>query len=349
MRLTALLMASTMLAGAAGAQEITVWDWKSGDPVTAGYYDSARAAFEAAHPGATVNFVVQPHDQYYTLLGTALASGEGPDVILLHGGSQTTTRTDALVDLTADAAGFSGLDAFSVDGATFALPLTIQGFVIYYNRARYAEAGLDPAAAPQTYEELGAVCDAIIAAGQVPCFALGNKEGFGGEFMATLATANSFTPRITPPGSRVSCPGPTPRCGRSWTSGSMGRRAAGIRKVPILPPSSWTNTSPSCGARRPIPWGCCRTWRIGSSSTSSWGQRTWAPSPSRRRGQRWPGLPFAGGIGWAVSATSDQPDLSRDLVRILADAERQAIFAIDTGALPANSARSIPRPCPARP
>ncbi len=145
----AILMTATLLASPALSQDLIVWDWKSGDPVTFNYFDSAKAAFEAAHPGATVTFVVQPHDQYYTLLGTALASGEGPDVVLLHGGSQTTSRADALLPLTAMADGFAGIDAFSADGVALALPITIQGFAVYYNKQRYAEAGLDPEAAPR--------------------------------------------------------------------------------------------------------------------------------------------------------------------------------------------------------
>jgi hypothetical protein len=36
-RLTSLLRGTVIAAGAASAQEITVWDWKSGDPVTASY------------------------------------------------------------------------------------------------------------------------------------------------------------------------------------------------------------------------------------------------------------------------------------------------------------------------
>src|SRR5437868_11699717 len=86
-----------LAAGTALADEITVWDWKSGDPATANYYANAKSDFEAAHPGVTVNFVMQPHDQYYTLLGTALSSGAGPDLFLMNGGAQAKARVDALV------------------------------------------------------------------------------------------------------------------------------------------------------------------------------------------------------------------------------------------------------------
>ena len=78
MKLKMLLAATAMvLANAAAAQELTVWDWKSGDPAAATYIEAAKKEFEAAHPGVTVNFVMQPHDQYYTLLGTALSAGSG--------------------------------------------------------------------------------------------------------------------------------------------------------------------------------------------------------------------------------------------------------------------------------
>ena len=339
MTLRSLLVATTtFMATGAMAQELTVWDWKSGDPVTAGYFDSAKAAFEAAHPGATVNFVVQPNDQYYTLLGTALASGEAPDVLLLHGGAQTTTRADALLDLTDMATGFSGLEAFSVEGKTFALPLTIQGFVIYYNKARYIEAGLDPNAPPQTYDDLIAVCDAIIAAGQVPCFAMGNKEGYGGEFAATLATANSFTPADY----------------TAWTAGTMPWTDPKVRAIVELWVDGATRGWYQDGANSTAKFmdeyeGFMRGEAANTvgllSDVAHWKQfdeflgaenlGAFAfPTPGTEVAR----LPFAGGIGWGVTAGSDQQALSLDLVRILTDAEREAIFAIDTGALPANTA-----------
>ena len=78
-----------MLVGSpALAQEITVWDVNVDEPSHASYYDHAKAAFEAAHPGATLTFLSQPDAEYYTLLGTALASKTGPDVIWANGGAQ---------------------------------------------------------------------------------------------------------------------------------------------------------------------------------------------------------------------------------------------------------------------
>ena len=334
----AALMTATLLASPALSQDLIVWDWKSGDPVTFNSFDRAKAAFEAAHPGATVTFVVQPHDQSYTLLGTALASGEGPDVVLLHGGAQTTTRADALLPLTDMAQGFAGMDAFSADGVALALPITIQGFAVYYNKQRYAEAGLDPEAAPQTYEELAAVCDAINATGAVPCFALGNKEGFGGEFAVTLATANTFTAEDY----------------TAWAAGMMPWTDPKVRAIVDLwidgQTRGWYQEGANSTAKFMDEYESFMRGEAAHtvgllSDVAHWKQfdeflgaenvGVFAfPTPGSDVAR----LPFTGGIGWAVPSTTDQPELAQDLVRILADAERQAIFALDTGALPANTA-----------
>ncbi|MBN9026298.1 MAG: extracellular solute-binding protein, partial [Rhizobiales bacterium] len=95
---TALVM-TLGVAASAKAETLTVWDWKSGDPTTAPYYDKVKADFEGAHPGVTLKFVMQPHDQYYTLLGTAIAASQGPDVVLVHGGSQAKERIAAFTKL----------------------------------------------------------------------------------------------------------------------------------------------------------------------------------------------------------------------------------------------------------
>ncbi len=194
---TAALLAASALP--AFATDLTVWDWKSGDPLAAPYYQKAKEVFEAAHPGDTVSFVMQPNDQYYTLLGTALASDGGPDLFLLNGGAQARARFESAVklddkigDMKADLA---GLAEFSDANGIYAIPLTIQGFVVYYNKALYTAAELDSNSPPKTWDDLSKVCAAFVAQGTVPCIALGNKEGFGMEFWFSAIAASLWTPQ----------------------------------------------------------------------------------------------------------------------------------------------------------
>src|SRR5690349_3568261 len=85
-------------SGAAGGK-LVVWDWKSSDKTAASYVEQAKADFAKKHPGVTVEFVAQPYDQYYTLLGAAIQAGKGPDVMLFNGGGQIRDRVDALLPL----------------------------------------------------------------------------------------------------------------------------------------------------------------------------------------------------------------------------------------------------------
>ncbi len=199
--LAASLLASAALFGAspASAEDVTltVWDWKSGDPLAAPYFEQAKEAFEAAHPGVTIEYGMQPHDQYYTVLGTAITAKQGPDVVLLHGGARTKERADALVKLDDSIAdirdGLAGWDEFlGPDGGAYAIPISIQGFAIYYNKDLYEQAGLDPENPPKTWAELGESCEKITASG-VACFVLGNKEGYAAEFFFSSIAANSWT------------------------------------------------------------------------------------------------------------------------------------------------------------
>src|SRR3954451_158002 len=104
--------------------KLVVWDWKSSDATAASYVQKAKADFAKKHPGVTVEFVAQPFDQYYTLLGTAIQSGKGPDVILFNGGGQIRDRADALAPLddyvAEDKQRLAGWDAFTKAGKTYA-------------------------------------------------------------------------------------------------------------------------------------------------------------------------------------------------------------------------------------
>ncbi|RYH04272.1 extracellular solute-binding protein [Salipiger sp. IMCC34102] len=343
---TTLLTASALgatLTGAAVAQEITVWDWKSGDPAAYGYIDEATRLFEEAHPGVEVNFVMQPNDQYYTLLGTALSSNAGPDVFLLNGGAQAQARFDALADVSDMAEGLLGTEEFSdADGTVYALPITTQGFVVYANKQRYADAGLDPEALPTTWDELSAACEAIIAQGDVPCFSMGNKEGFAAEFFVSALAASMLTAEEHA----------ALKSGElAWSSPKM---------TAIL--DAWVETEaagwyPQGGNSTAKFMDEYETFMRGEaantigllSDVAHWKQfddflgaenlgvfRHPAPDASATAGDGGPMMPVAGGIGYGVNRASENIDLARELVATLASAEAIAIFAQDAGILPAN-------------
>ncbi len=178
------------------AGKLVVWDWKSADKTAAGYVEKAKADFARKHPGVTVEFVAQPFDQYYTLLGTAIQAGKGPDVMLFNGGGQLRDRTGALLPLdefvAQDRQRLAGWEAFTKDGKSYAAPVTLQGHPIYYNKDLYKKAGIDRPAA--TWSSFVSDCASITKATGATCFALGNKEGAGIQFFLSGLGSGILTP-----------------------------------------------------------------------------------------------------------------------------------------------------------
>ncbi|MDH6268732.1 raffinose/stachyose/melibiose transport system substrate-binding protein [Rhizobium sp. SG_E_25_P2] len=345
----ALLMGASMavIAGQALSAELTVWDWKSGDPATASFYQKAKELFEAKHPDVTINYVMQPNDQYYTLLGTALSSNSGPDLFLMNGGAQAKARFPALVklddrvdDIKDDLVGW---EEFSDKSGAYAIPLSIQGFVVYYNKKLYQDAGLDPANPPKTWADLSKMCEAIKTKGAVPCFAMGNKEGFGIEFWFSALAATQ------------------------WTADEQAEFSAGKLKWSSAPVKSILQAWVDANKAGWFPQGANSTAKfmdeyegfmrgeaantIGLiSDVAHWKQfdeflgadndGVYAmPSPNvasdKKEGE--PKFPLAGGIGYGVNKASANVDLAVEFAKVLASPEPAQIFFNDAGAISSNT------------
>jgi raffinose/stachyose/melibiose transport system substrate-binding protein len=346
--LKTLLLVGTMLtASPALSAELTVWDWKSGDPLSAPFYQKAKELFEAKHPDVTINYVMQPNDQYYTLLGTALSSNAGPDLFLMNGGAQAKARFGALVNLDAKVADIKsdlvGWEEFSDMTGTYAVPLSIQGFVVYYNKKLYTDAGLDAAKPPKTWAELSKVCDAIKAKGAVPCFAMGNKEGFGIEFWLSAIAATSWTAQEQADfaaGKLKWSSAPVKAVLQSWVDankagwfpqganstakfmdeyeGFMRGEAANTIGL-ISDVAHWKQFDEFLGAENdgvfPMP----------------------SPTVASDKSDGEPKFPLAGGIGYGVNKSSPNAELAIEFAKVLASPEPAQIFFNDAGAISSNS------------
>ena len=155
------------------AQTLTVWDFKFGEVNAGGAQAPMKqidALFEKANPGVKVNHVSQPLEpQYYQIIQSAATANDGPDVAMFHPGARDYGFDDILVDLGPYIKDVKGqftqasIEMVSIGGKLGApvklLPMTMQGFGIYYNKAYFKKAGLDPEKAPKTAKEFLAACE----------------------------------------------------------------------------------------------------------------------------------------------------------------------------------------------
>ncbi|TGN54721.1 carbohydrate ABC transporter substrate-binding protein [Paracoccus liaowanqingii] len=175
------LLASTVLAGSAAAQDVTltIESWRNDDLQI--WQDTIIPAFEAANPGIGVVFAPTAPAEYNAILNSKLDAGSAGDLITCRpfDASLELFNSDKLADLTDLAAmeNFSDVakSAWQTDdgAATFCVPLAsvIHGFM--YNRTAFDELGLEP---PATMDEFYTLLDAIQEDGTYIPMAMGSAD-----------------------------------------------------------------------------------------------------------------------------------------------------------------------------
>ncbi|MGC5031190.1 ABC transporter substrate-binding protein [Micromonospora sp. DT229] len=333
------------------ADRLVVWDWKSGEASAAQYLDKAKADFARKHPGVSVEFVAQPFDQYYTLLGAAIQAGRGPDVMLFNGGGQIRDRVDALVPLdeqvAEDKQRLAGWEAFTADGRTYAAPVTLQGHPIYYNKALYTKAGLDPATPATTWSRFLADCAAITRAG-AKCFALGNKEGAGIQFWLSALGSGILTAQEYD----------------DWIAGKRDWNSPNVKRVFALwqeaGKAGLNNDGANSTAMFNDSFAIFQSGKAAHiiglmSDVGHWKDFNEFLTPDDlgvmsapvvTEGTT-PSLAYDGGIGYAVAKWTKDPEVAADLVRSLTSTEALKAFYADAGAIAADTTIDVSQGGPA--
>ncbi len=175
------LLASTLLAGTALAQDVTltIESWRNDD--LAIWQDSIIPAFEAANPGIKVNFTPSAPAEYNAALNAKLDAGSAGDLITCRPFDASLALYDAghLADIT-DLEGMANFSDVAKsgwstdDGAVqFCVPMAsvIHGFI--YNKDAFADLGLS---VPTTEAEFFAALDAIKADGGYIPMAMGTND-----------------------------------------------------------------------------------------------------------------------------------------------------------------------------
>lgn len=128
--------------------------------------DTLIAEFQEANPNITVEVVYASSTDINTKIPADLAAGVTPDLIQVvfdsldyavhnYGVQDLNTLVDP-AELSEHLAGFepAALEVAKVDGKLYGLPYTFSTPVLFYNVALFEQAGLDPDAPPQTWDEV---------------------------------------------------------------------------------------------------------------------------------------------------------------------------------------------------
>src|SRR5690606_5261397 len=153
--------------GTANAVEIEYWQYVFDTRVPA--MDQLIANFEAANPDITVKHTTLPYADHPTRVVAGRAAGQGPDVVQLFygwldnfagGGLIQPLNPDVFPHDQIEDEFFPIVTAMKRGDDYYGLPTAVRSLALFYNKALFEEAGLDPNNPPQTLEELVAAAEA---------------------------------------------------------------------------------------------------------------------------------------------------------------------------------------------
>lgn len=173
---------------------LTLWDIATDEPQKS-IQEGAVQRFMDAYPNIKVEITHTQNDSYKEKLIIAMSSGQCPDMYIHWGGGPMIEYINSgfgadITDLyeqynTVDFLP-SAVEQCKYDGKMYAIPYGgIGGCGIYYNKAIFAEVGIE---VPATIAELEAACDKLVAAGYVPFSLANGSKWTGSMYFMYLAT-----------------------------------------------------------------------------------------------------------------------------------------------------------------
>lgn len=183
----ATLLAAAMLSACGSGSSgdgVTLTFWTHTHPPMVKLNQTLIAEYERRHPDVKIEYQQIPNDEFDTKMLTALSNGTGPDVVNLD---DTTLRGEylpkqLLAPIDHSALGVGSPDALkerylprTLDGASagnelYGLPSEFNATAFAINTKHFADAGLDPNAPPQTWEDVTADSRKLADAGHTQAF-----------------------------------------------------------------------------------------------------------------------------------------------------------------------------------
>jgi len=349
------LLALALLCGGCGGEEggggritLTVWDWHAADPSKGVglWLMKIDQEFERRHPGVRINHVAQSHNEYYQIFKTRAATRSGPDVVMLHQGSRVLDQRDSLLPLTdyvtpelkRKLVGWDlTSEGFDADGTPYAVPIAVQGLVWYYNKAVLAEAGVDVAQPPQTWDAFLAACAALKKAGKAG-IAAGEREGHWAEWFINSACFQTLSledqTRLRRGELKWTDPKAAAPFERLAELNAKGCFQEGFMSTALWPDARYVFLRKQAGFFLGLISDVAH-WKefadhFGAENVGVVTCPVFAPGPAAEK------FPIGGAFAYAVTAWSPHPKEAFDYIAFVASDENARTFLTDVGSFPAN-------------
>jgi multiple sugar transport system substrate-binding protein len=163
-----------------GGGKVQLTLWTHTHPPMIKLYKELIAEYEAKHPNVSIKYEQIPNTEFNTKMLTSLSNGSGPDIINMDDtslrGEYIPKQLIAPVDPAALGKGSAKdveagyvpgtLDgAKGADGQLYGVPTEFNATAFAINKSHFADAGLDPAQGPKTWDDVARMGKQLVAKG----------------------------------------------------------------------------------------------------------------------------------------------------------------------------------------
>lgn len=191
-----LALTTTGVASVAQGQDTVTINWWHIQTIEeqGAVWEQVAEDYMAVHPNVEIEMTVLENEAFKSRIVTVMQAGDPPDLFQAWGGGTLWEFADAGMlrdispELDADDGAWrnsfsaqAALELFGKDGEYYGVPWNWGAVGMFYNKALFEQAGLDPENPPATWEEFLAAVQALKDAGITP-IALGESEKWTGHF-----------------------------------------------------------------------------------------------------------------------------------------------------------------------
>jgi raffinose/stachyose/melibiose transport system substrate-binding protein len=187
-----LSLSAVAIPRTAAQEKVTIHWWHiSTQEDQAAFWQQAADDYMALHPNVSIEITVLENAAFKDRLVTVMQAGDPPDIFEAWGGGTLWEYADAgmLRNIAPELEGawkdsFSAkaaLELFGKDGAYYGVPWTWGMVSMFYNKALFEQAGLDPDNPPATWTDFLAAVQTLKDAGITP-ISVGEGEPWTGHF-----------------------------------------------------------------------------------------------------------------------------------------------------------------------